>query len=404
MNSTLKAFFTQHTRLTLVLALAVLGGFLSLPLLGLLGCTSRAWAQNARRQETSSEVTIAAVSYEGGDGTPTLEEINLFKNGIDDSLMNNIARYPWGESYIMMSFVEMYKATRDLFFLDKMVQHADAVFANRDDVKGRVDMIRNKIMPAWGSGTYGVTWFVYLSHNGMISYPIAAFCRIVLEDPELHPRYQTKANEYLVKIRQTLDCFDDNWREVGDRGYYLSPHVSGIPPFNGMIALGRAIIEAWLASGDAKYLNRAERLSRYLKSHLRIGAHDSYNWYYGEDYPTPEDISHGAIEADFAALAYRNGIVFTRQDIERFARTLVDVVQQPDGTMARCVDGSGSDPAMRTATSRWTDMTQVDSRVYDLAYKICITEGLPSSGQVGYAKIMKWKPRESALGNFAVGY
>ncbi|HNT36289.1 MAG TPA: hypothetical protein PKH07_14990, partial [bacterium] len=152
MNSTLKAFFTQHTRLTLVLALAVLGGFLSLPLLGLLGCTSRAWAQNARRQETSSEVTIAAVSYEGGDGTPTLEEINLFKNGIDDSLMNNIARYPWGESYIMMSFVEMYKATRDLFFLDKMVQHADAVFANRDDVKGRVDMIRNKIMPAWGSG------------------------------------------------------------------------------------------------------------------------------------------------------------------------------------------------------------------------------------------------------------
>lgn len=345
------------------------------------------------------------MTYEGGDGTPTQDEINLFKSRIDDSLMNTISRYPWGESYILMSFVEMYKATRDTFFLDKMVQHCNAVFANRDDVKGRVDVIRNRIMPAWGSGTYGETWFCYLSHNGMISYPIAAFCRVVLEDPELHPTYKAKADEYLVKIKQTLDSFDDNWRVVDDKGYYLSPHIVGkIPPFNGMIALGRATIEVWLASGESKYLIRAERLARYLKSHLRIGAHDSYNWYYGEDYPTPEDISHGAIESDFATLAFRNGIVFTQQDIERFARTLVDVIQQPDGRIARYVDGSGDDLSIRTAVSRWTDMAQVDSRVYDLAYQICITEGLPSSGQVGYAKLMKWKPRESVLSNFVVGY
>lgn len=336
--------------------------------------------------------------YLGGDGNPTFEEIQYFKSNINESkknLLNTHGTLAWGESYIMMSFIEMYEATEDSFFLNKFMEHCNAVLSHRDDVMGFTDVYREKVMPAWGSGSYGGTnWFVYQSHTGMITYPMAAFVRIVRNDPDLHPGYLRMADWYMTKVMETVDSLDDDWRESGNTGWYVSPHptIPGKIPFNGMLAMGRTFVELYAAGAGLKYLDKATKLANYFKSHLRPGQHNSYDWYYGEDYRYSEDISHGAIDVHFAVLAYRNGIVFTREDIERFANTLVKVVLLPDGNLAARVNGLGGVSTSMTACGRWTELSEVNSKAYVLCHTFEFERQLKSSGQVGYARLMKWKP------------
>ncbi|MFI6906564.1 hypothetical protein ACIBKY_35255 [Nonomuraea sp. NPDC050394] len=46
------------------------------------------------------------------------------------------ATLAWGESYIMRSYLDVYRVTQDTAWLDKLVTHADTVIANADDVDG----------------------------------------------------------------------------------------------------------------------------------------------------------------------------------------------------------------------------------------------------------------------------
>jgi len=234
--------------------------------------------------------------------------------------------------------------------------------------------------------------------------------RIIRESPELHYLFLNKADSYLKKIKESVDCFDNEWREVGDEGFYELPPGAPYPPsyhreaFNLLLALGRTIVELYAIEKDNKYLNKAERLARFFKSRLTLGLNNSYNWTYTSEHTTVEDISHGAIEVDFAVLCYRNSIVFTKQDLQRFANTLIEVVQQPDGTLAMYVDGTGvSDVQYTTQCFRWLELTLVDKRLYDLCKNIYneygdqiigfIIEGnhIIISSQLGYAMLLKWE-------------
>jgi hypothetical protein len=76
-----------------------------------------------------------------------------------DSALNNGSGYKtglgdylaWGESYIMMSYVEMYRATKDTHYLDKLADHADCVLASRDDSRGFRDY-SGRSRAAWSVG------------------------------------------------------------------------------------------------------------------------------------------------------------------------------------------------------------------------------------------------------------
>jgi len=57
----------------------------------------------------------------------------------------------WGESYIMLSYVQMYRATGDTYYLDKLVDHAEHVLAQRDDRRGFRDY-SDRSRPAWSVG------------------------------------------------------------------------------------------------------------------------------------------------------------------------------------------------------------------------------------------------------------
>jgi len=57
----------------------------------------------------------------------------------------------WGESYIMLSYMQMYRATGDTYYLDKLVDHAEHVLDQRDDRRGLRDY-SGRSRAAWSVG------------------------------------------------------------------------------------------------------------------------------------------------------------------------------------------------------------------------------------------------------------
>ena len=70
-----------------------------------------------------------------------------------------------------------------------------------------------------------------------------------------------------------------------------------------------------------------------------------YRWnYWGGPYAgVGEDVSHAAINVDFAALCMQNGITFTDVDMRGFGQTFVDSVYRDDQTFS---DFWGEEPPM----------------------------------------------------------
>ncbi|WP_157248616.1 hypothetical protein [Nonomuraea typhae] len=76
-------------------------------------------------------------------GAQTVEDVWLTKyQALEAQIGGSSYRNPdsatlaWGESYIMRSYLDVYQATGDTAWLDKLVTHADTVIANADDVDG----------------------------------------------------------------------------------------------------------------------------------------------------------------------------------------------------------------------------------------------------------------------------
>lgn len=56
----------------------------------------------------------------------------------------------WGESRVQQSYLTMYEATRELVYLDKLIEAGEAVVAGQDDQTGQVDY-QGRSLPAWGA-------------------------------------------------------------------------------------------------------------------------------------------------------------------------------------------------------------------------------------------------------------
>jgi hypothetical protein len=315
----------------------------------------------------------------------------------------------WQQSYLMHSYVLMYRAHRDLYYLDKLIDHADHVLASRDSVRGLREF-RGLSLPAWQRmrPERGDTApFIQIVGTGMIIYPLALFARTVRAIPELRDdaRYAAKANEYIQAVKDAVAVHDEEWRDIGDdMGTYVVPRgwpfgVDGVElQFNMHHALGRCIIQLAAMIDEPIYRERAERMARLFKSDLRLDDGGAYVWNYhwtkgrayrgwtAEDQVSinrpefggnrrPEDIGHGAISIDFAEQAFRHGIVFDEQDMQRFARTYVQNLltttdeEQNGGrvTVWRMVDSSRwkGEPRDEIFSAFWQPLAPWDRRIFD---------------------------------------
>lgn len=415
----------------------------------------------------------APVDSAGVERDKMLEEIEsafLSAAGRNLHLSADSGKLGWGESQVLEVCVAMYQSTGETKWLDRLVEHADAILssisvgplglmgwrttrysiafarvvpsasnrssarlaASPEDIwdvkevakvtghryradfpgKGRVvvhDMNTQDVVGTADIGPDGQInlipgvslklegepaaedWFAvettapkaldYVVHDGMVLTPIAQFIALTREDGRL-ARYREAANRFLGIIERHLaHKWDGHWKEIGDgRGAYLAPRdpaqrFGGCTlPHNQYAALGRTFVALWRATRNAWYRQRAEAMALNFKHFLQLDD-DHYVWHYwdaagpwdepGRRMHQIEDTSHGRIELDLAVDSYEAGMVFDRQDMRRFARTLVSMW-----------NGSRDDPAFAGRVGRstgpftfkapWLRLAQFDDQLRDL--------------------------------------
>ena len=90
-----------------------------------------------------------------------------------------------------------------------------------------------------------------------------------------------------------------------------------------------------------------------------------------------EDTSHGHIDVEFAVEAHRRGVVFTRADMLRFARTLTDHMW--NGSLSNPTIGSRVDRKDGDARiiRGWIELCRWDPRIWDIYWALFDRIGRP---------------------------
>jgi hypothetical protein len=274
----------------------------------------------------------------------------------------------WGTSYGMMALNVLYEATRDAKYLDTQARTLEQLMAKRDsELAARgdgayVDFQRGRVVNAWGTGHYTdgkhTCWLV---HAGMLLYPAAEFVRLVRRGGEAAAPYAARAEALLPAIEDAIAEFDADWREgpAEGMGYYVLPDGKLLPN-NQMNAAGCALFVLADLTGNPGYAHKAAAMAAFFRSKLtHVDDGDYYLWAYSQGTPegppgTGEDVSHAAINARFAYIAWQHGASFTDEDMARLARTVSMGLYLGDGRFAGALgERTEGNPTYTAQIVRW---------------------------------------------------
>jgi hypothetical protein len=285
----------------------------------------------------------------------------------------------WGTSYVMMSYVEMFQATGEVRYLDKLAKMSDDVLMQRDSVRGVRDY-RGDLKPAWQNEGYTKKPAAWAVHTGMIAAPMVELANVVRKNPNLasHVTYdgQTlaqKAATYIEAGKAAVKAYDGDWRESGNAGYYIFPADSkGVydspgkqMPLNQSAAMGTLLVALFDATGEAEWKDKATKLANNLKKSLSVTKNGGYAWGYwpGTYWAPGEDVSHGAITMQFALRAADSGIVFGPEDVKRFVKTLDGQVHKAGKFYGNVGGGSYANASMKDQITRFGVLGKYDPAV-----------------------------------------
>lgn len=244
------------------------------------------------------------------------------------------AAYAWGESYYQRILHFQYLATRNASVLADLMARIAVVRAHAD--------WNNDSVPGFGTAKYEGSYVEYLVWDGMIVLPWLEVANTINADPALWQVHASVAEAYVQAAETILQKWNrTHWREgnlpghatpagLTPMGYYVSPPGNDRAIFNRIHALGRVALALYKYTGNETYRAHAAKIARFFKAHLQ--PHDytldgvtktMYTWGYDAT-GTNSDTSHACIDAEFVAACHAAGIVFTAEDVTRFANTFVD--------------------------------------------------------------------------------
>lgn len=271
--------------------------------------------------------------------------------------------YAWGEAHLQLAYVTQFEATGETRYLDTFLERFHRLLALRDDRTGRRDVLRDRIMPAWGSVFFtGNRYSCFIVHAGMLTYPAARALRAIFRDPALSTRYADVFTALRDALCETMAAFDHEWHDGPEdgEGYYTDAALDGRHlPVNQQNCLGRTMLLLAEVTGRGAYRTRVEQLARFLRRRLTVTLEDAYCWVYHPPVEPPfpftpgEDMSHGSMNVDFAALCHQHGVVFSDEDMRRFSRTLLRVIRRGPGRYAELVDGTGEENRYADVLAYW---------------------------------------------------
>ena len=329
-----------------------------------------------------------------------ISKFNVLDNSINagegySNATNENGTLAWAQSYLLEAYLDMYEATGDKRYIEKFVSQANRVIKNTDVERGIQDY-KGRLRTGWSSTKYSKNKepMIHITHSGMILYPLVKFCFLVRQNTKLS-EYKNFLETYINFVEKAVSEFDNQWRfdpETKGGSYWfegdepLSTDLKAPMPFNGPLAMGRVLIMLYSLTKKDIYYNKVTALALYFKNNL-IETNDGYYiWGYRPNlkkYPQIEDISHGAIDVDFAILAYKNGIVFYKSDIEKFSKTLLNSKEKAkrfafskfvDGTDDREDKPYSNAPGDITkfAVGRWLELSEWNCDVYKVVYNYLV--------------------------------
>ncbi len=275
----------------------------------------------------------------------------------------------WTTSYIMMAMLSYYEYKQDTSLIDKLVIWIDNMLQTRDNITGKVDAKRKKILPAWSTTQITGENYCWIVQNGMIGYAITWTTKIILSDATLRSKYGSKANGYVADMVDLVASFDEDWisnvPSNPPTGQYRSAYYGQFLPFNQQNAMGRMLLLLFDLTDKSTYLHHVTRLANFQLVNLNQN-NGAYVWKYapkgGHNYGPVEDVSHGAIDVDFAWMCYTRNIAFTQSDMQAFVKTL-KVCTKTDG-YSKTVDGNGgADAKTSFQMGRWGHLGYIDQSV-----------------------------------------
>jgi hypothetical protein len=284
-------------------------------------------------------------------------------------------------------------------------------------------------LPAAGRTTLQPSAYVFPVHTGQLCYPIASFVRLVYGDPALkaNPQYKTKADAYLAEVEAAVAFHRrEYWVNADGYGAYKWIKETPVPcdgsnqPQNQCNMLGATAAELYRATGSTAHRDQVIQLKTGMRASMTY-ANDAYYWpYWGirsavyngftaTGYTTrdvssytqtiaaskqAEDLSHGALNLEFAVAAYRTGLpgieVFTTTDMQRLANTYLHNIASGTNSAHPNVDGSGgtAGPGVLDQIPRWIPVAEWNPAAYTHALAVTKAQALqPTQGShvLGFA-------------------
>lgn len=238
--------------------------------------------------------------------------------------------FAWGIHYEVRSYCDIYNLTREIKWIEMALARTEYLYSFRD--------VNGDGIPSWGNynETYGNSRYAYQEYgvwDGVITTALIEVAELIYRDPLLSRNQSLKeiADKYLECVKQVIDRYHKCWTSFSeDEGFYWDNPAGDVtgPIVNRFSALGITELKLYDILGDEEYLKRPRAMANLFKRNLTI-KYGAYVWTYAvppSTYLSIEDISHGAIDLEFAILAYKHNLVFNRTDMERFVNTYLKFV------------------------------------------------------------------------------
>ncbi len=285
----------------------------------------------------------------------------LWDGWLRRGLTNEDGSLAWRRSRDLMGLLTLYRATGDPKYLSRCWDFSIAAMRVRDDIAGKADFQR-EIRPVWGSTRYGSgRRSAFLVHTALILEPILTTLAILdgkidgMEKPKKDAAVWRSATpearaKLLAQCLESLDVFEPQWHAGPgvDEGLYVAikeeeSREDAPEPYNRQNLMAWDFYLAYLLTGEEARLTRSKQLATFFKHRIDLTPVDGYIWEYEpvrwehkhleERQPVSvcDDLSHGWIAVEPVPELVEAGVVFTSEDLTRFAHIVTRQVHQGDG-------------------------------------------------------------------------
>jgi len=307
---------------------------------------------------------------------------------------SNSANLAWFEAPLLRSYLYLFSATGDTFWLERFVFHSDSILRMMRDVPdtgyfwpGYADGFLG-----WGTTVYDPAGFYqeYLVHDAVICLPLVRFVLMVYQDKGLQARFKERADFYRSVVeKEVVGKWYASWNARRGEGGELERFGGWrFVPLNQFLAFGELLallkkVHSLPAEQGVRgvvpvsfYTAVPESMAQVFFQSLVLDLrNDAWVWGHWAGYgfgKRVEDISHANIDISFAIAMTEQGCEFCAADLARFARTLLRVVKAEDSSgvfLYRFVNGSGPKDSILLLES-WVRLGRFAPDVYGLVAEL----------------------------------